>query len=100
MKSIMASLRYFFIREIRRKAKCPACGNHYMKVNKKYGEWKCTSCGYHLSIEEFESGMVFRYCKGCGEFLNNQDGFSDKKKFFVCRQCGYMNDTTENLSDR
>jgi Sec23/Sec24 zinc finger. len=96
MKSLTGRLRYFFLREIRRKKKCPACRKHYMRVNKKSGEWKCEFCGYSLSIEEFESGVVFRYCDGCREFLNNQDGFSDKKKFFVCRQCGYMNHLPED----
>ena len=91
MKSLKDRLIHFYIRAIKRKMRCPACRNHYMRVNQKTGEWKCESCGYHFTVEEYESGMVFRFCDGCGEFLNNQDGFSAKKKFFVCRQCGVMN---------
>jgi Primosomal protein N'' (replication factor Y) - superfamily II helicase len=96
MSSLKDRLIYFYIREIKKKMECPACRNHIMRVNKMTGEWKCEFCGYHFSIEEFESGMVFWFCDGCESFLNNQDGFSDKKRFFVCRQCGYMNELTED----
>ena len=31
------------------------------------------------------------YCDGCGEHLNDQDGFDDHLPEWKCRKCGYVN---------
>ena len=100
MSSLKDRFIYFYIREIKKKMECPACRNHNMRVNKKTGEWKCEFCGYHFSIEEFESGMVFWFCDKCGTFLNTQEGFDEKKKLFVCQKCGFINNVTEDNIDK
>ena len=33
----------------------------------------------------------FRICAGCGENLNDQDGFDDHLPEWKCRKCGYVN---------
>lgn len=36
------------------------------------------------------------YCDGCGELLNDQEGFDSDESFFVCTHCGFVNKIDED----
>ena len=42
------------------------------------------------------SGDVTWYCDGCDAELNRQSGFSTESGTWVCEECGYENDVTED----
>lgn len=93
-KSIGDRLAYAYIRRIKKRMLCPACQEGKLRINQKSSVWKCTSCGYQLSAEEFEDNYVFWFCDECDIYLNNQDGFDRKAPKHMCTNCGYENDTT------
>lgn len=35
-------------------------------------------------------------CDNCGDYMNNQGGFTDWDGVWKCKKCGYLNDVTEN----
>ena len=36
------------------------------------------------------------YCDKCGTFMNSQSGFSVTNGTWVCTECGFVNDVTED----
>ena len=40
--------------------------------------------------------MIHWYCDDCGEYLNNQHGFTTETGFWKCEKCGFINDVTKN----
>ena len=47
-----------------------------------------------MTAEEKETA-VFWFCDDCETFLNIQDGFSTDSGTWVCTECGYDNNVTE-----
>lgn len=45
---------------------------------------------------QIELGDIDWICDGCGCYLNNQRGFTTRKGHWVCKECGFDNDVTEN----
>lgn len=36
------------------------------------------------------------YCDGCGTYMNDQEGFTVEDDYWVCTECGWENDVTED----
>lgn len=73
---------------------CPACRspNMYRGVEKR--AWLCPDCGYTWPERERKRGVLW-FCDECEAYLNIQDGFSDKNKFWQCSECGHVNEISK-----
>ena len=47
-------------------------------------------------IQVYLNAGIDWYCDNCGTFLNDQPGFTTRKRTWVCKECGCENDVTEN----
>ena len=57
--------------------------------------WKCPDCRFKMTAEEKEES-VFWFCDDCETFLNIQENFSTDKGIWICSECGFENDVTED----
>lgn len=61
-------------------------------VNKIVNKVKKTRKKNKKTAEEFKAiEQRMRYCNGCGEFLNDQDGYNSSEKVWTCTKCGTVN---------
>ena len=75
---------------------CPVCrGDGSLVRNRKRTLWRCLSCGYRIPEKQLET-EIFWFCDACDAFLNVQPGFDPAAESWVCRQCGYGNDISED----
>lgn len=71
--------------------RCPSCKSGTMSINSSDKNWICDRCSYSFSARKTHA---FWFCKNCGEYLNNQEGFAENALKHICKSCGYINDTT------
>lgn len=77
---------------------CPVCRSPNMYLGPEKHNWRCPDCGYTLSRRD-KRKSVFWFCDNCETYLNVQDGFSTKTGTWLCRNCGFINDVTNDNID-
>ena len=73
---------------------CPACRSPNAYLGAEGKVWKCPDCGYSISVKDKKKD-VFWFCDDCGTFLNVQKGFTTQTGRWICTECRYENDVTE-----
>ena len=86
-KSILADIEF--------EADCPSCRGQHMVLRRDGNLWKCLDCGYKITPQEMMDG-VFWFCDECETFLNIQPGFNDTEDKWICKECGHLNELTED----
>ena len=93
--SIPDAVSYFYIKKIKGWMECPVCGEKLLFADVSKA-WVCEDCGFVLPEDEFLDGYVFCFCDECESFLNVQEGFNPNCDQWICSECGFNNDITEN----
>ena len=84
-------------------ATCPKCGQ-ILDFQKGFKETNkihiCTNCGLPVFNPLFDDKIKIKnilwICDNCGDYMNNQEDFTDWDGVWKCKKCGYLNDVTEN----
>lgn len=74
---------------------CPNCGET-MFLDEYADIWRCVDCDYNITNQKIKSGEVFWFCDECDSFLNIQKGFTTKDGNWICTDCGFDNDVTDD----
>ena len=74
---------------------CPACRSPNMYLGPSGKRWRCSDCGYMISRFR-KNTSVFWFCDNCETFMNIQDGFNTKSGKWICTECKYENDVSNN----
>lgn len=78
---------------------CPAC-EATLRLEEETGIWKCQGCDYFVSSSSLENSIGFWFCDECEAFLNIQDFFSTEDNTWVCTECGFSNDVSDENTNQ
>ena len=73
---------------------CPACGSPNMYLGPEGKAWLCPDCGWKWLDKDKEEGILW-FCDDCETLMNIQPGFNTDTRKWRCRECGFVNDVTE-----
>ena len=74
---------------------CPKCMSPNMIYSDEKDCFVCLDCEYEIT-EEWLRRSVLWFCDKCDAYMNTMRGFTQAKDTYVCQNCGFENDITEN----
>jgi len=74
---------------------CPKCRSKNMVYSDNKECYVCLDCKYEMTPEWLDNNVLW-FCDECDTYLNIQSDFNTYSGHWICKNCGYDNEVTED----